>query len=80
MKVIRFPGAALTPAVPVKKKEMPFHRLLLDSAAFTCSSCGHSSDITTRGMVFRTVEFYCNSCGTFYRLTNPAFGHFHKKK
>jgi hypothetical protein len=82
MRVIKFPGAAhaSVPASSIKKTEVPFHRLLLDSASFTCSACGTVSDLSTRGMVFRTIEFYCNCCGTYYKLTNPAFASAHPRK
>jgi hypothetical protein len=69
MKLIRFPRAAPTPKVQAD----PRSRLAIGSVPFTCAECGNRSRLDFGGVVFRQCEFYCTSCGSFYRVTNPAF-------
>jgi transcription elongation factor Elf1 len=40
---------------------------------FTCPHCGGANTFDCGGMIFRSIDFYCNSCGTLHRVTNPAF-------
>ena len=41
---------------------------------FTCATCGTASSFKFDQAVFKCCEFYCSSCGTGYKLTNPLFG------
>lgn len=47
--------------------------LYLGPWEFTCQRCSTKTKFESTNMVFRTVEFYCASCGTLHRVTNPAF-------
>ena len=39
----------------------------------TCATCGSTSSLHFNHMVFKTCEFYCSSCGTGYKISNPIF-------
>lgn len=39
---------------------------------FTCD-CGSTTDLSITGGIFRYIDFYCSTCGTHYKVTNPAF-------
>lgn len=54
-------------------------QLYLGPWEFTCQKCGAKTKFESTNMVFRTVEFYCASCGTLHRVTNPAFSPAPKK-
>ncbi len=69
MKVIHFPGDGH----PAGTDPDPNHRLSIGPVTFTCTSCGEGATADFRNMVFRTLEFYCLSCGSPFRITNPAF-------
>jgi hypothetical protein len=66
MEIIDFPGK--------KPKAIPTHerKMQLGPMRFTCD-CGSVADFCLTGGIFRHVEFYCTSCGTPYKVTNPAF-------
>jgi len=70
MKVIRFPGKE---AIGSKSTD-PTQKLYIGPISFTCMECGTVTEAHFNKMVFRTIELYCAECGTFYKLTNPAFG------
>ena len=78
MKLIRIPGGASE--VNGTTTTDPSARLALTPVTFTCTSCGEVAVADFTHMVFRSLEFYCLSCGTPYRVTNPAFGHQRVKK
>lgn len=40
---------------------------------FTCTKCDTKTQFECKGMIFRVMDFYCSSCGTLHRVTNPAF-------
>lgn len=40
---------------------------------FTCTRCATKTSFETHNMIFRSVDFYCASCGALHRVTNPAF-------
>ena len=77
MTIIRFPGGANE--LPACTNPDPNLRLSVGPVAFTCTSCGETTGADFRGMVFRSLEFYCLACGCPYRITNPAFGYRSKK-
>lgn len=80
MEVIKFPGAATT-TKRLKKKglkhtvhENPHdHPLIIGPMTLSCTNCGNKASIEVKDMIFRTLEYYCTSCGTKHRITNPAF-------
>lgn len=75
MEIIRLPLKNKVDTVPDVN-----HRLFVGPIGFTCPSCGTRSEVNFSKMVFRSVDFYCGSCGHYYKLTNPAFGHTPKKR
>ena len=66
MEIIDFPGK--------KPKRVKCHenRLQLGPMRFTCD-CGTISELHFTGLIFKFIEFFCSSCGTNYKVTNPAF-------
>lgn len=72
MKLIQFPGTPIR--VSAETSLDPNQKLAVGPVAFTCASCGEQTHADFKGMVFRTMEFFCLGCGSLYRLTNPAFG------
>lgn len=78
MKLIRISGGASE--VSGTTNSDPHVRLSVGQVAFTCPSCGEKSSAEFTKMVFRSMEFYCLSCGYPSRITNPAFGFQRSKK
>jgi hypothetical protein len=66
MEIIDFPGR--------KPKAIPtdINKMALGPLRFTCD-CGNPTDLNLSGGIFRYIDFYCSSCGTHYKVTNPAF-------
>jgi len=80
MEIIPFPGARKSPGtkkikkiqvVPVKTDSID--RLCVSEIEYTCYHCKNKSSLKVEGMIFKTIEFYCESCGTSHKVTNPAF-------
>jgi len=78
-EIIHFPNAvqasrgdlALQPAV-ARVKDVN-NQMLMGPWKFTCQKCETKTSFESQNMIFRTVEFYCASCGALHRVTNPAF-------
>lgn len=47
---------------------------------FTCATCGTTSHFAFNQVVFKNCEFYCSSCGTGYKISNPLFSKNNKSK
>jgi len=71
MTIIRFPGGAQR--LPANTDDDPNLRLSVGPVRFTCTSCGDETVAEFRNMVFRSLEFYCLTCGTPFKIRNPAF-------
>jgi transcription elongation factor Elf1 len=78
-EIIHFPNAvqssrgdlALRPAVAmVTDVNQQMH---LGPWNFTCHKCNTKTVFESKNMIFRSVDFYCASCGALHRVTNPAF-------
>lgn len=67
MKIIRFDSTT-----PVEKNSSS-HKMYLEETSFCCPQCNSSGKVNFKGMIFRTLEFYCHKCGSFFKMTNPAF-------
>ena len=67
MEIIDFPGRK-----PRAIKINAEHKMQLGPMRFTCD-CGNVSDVSISGGIFKYIEFYCTTCGTPYKITNPAF-------
>lgn len=67
MKIIKFENH-----VPVEEKPSS-HKLYLGHADFCCPKCNHAASADFNGLIFRAMEFYCENCGSFYKMVNPAF-------
>ena len=77
-KLIQFPGMT---AGNIKRKKiepvisrLPDEKLILEPIKFTCVHCHTTSQINLENMIFKSAEFYCSTCGTLYKVSNPAFG------
>lgn len=75
MKVIKFPqkGPPRPGGRPVRVRQEPGNGLSVGKVNFTCVNCSNATTVDFRGMIFRTVDFYCAACGAFHRMTNPGF-------
>lgn len=40
---------------------------------FTCPHCGVASEVKFNRMIFRSIEFVCGTCQSFFKLVNPGF-------
>ena|ERR1700691_2941251 len=40
---------------------------------FTCNQCSKIAHFRCEYIIFRTIDFYCSSCGKLHRVINPAF-------
>jgi hypothetical protein len=69
--IIRLQPDAARKRVSVKVD--PQNKLFMGPVCFTCPSCYRETRADLTNMVFRSIDFYCGGCGTFYKLTNPAF-------
>jgi late competence protein required for DNA uptake (superfamily II DNA/RNA helicase) len=78
-EIIHFPNAvqasrgdlAMRPAVTTVKDVN--NQIHLGPWHFTCQKCQAKTTFTSENMIFRSVDFYCASCGALHRVTNPAF-------
>ena len=68
MKIIRIPQKSPETAPD------PNHKLHVGPVGFTCPSCKSYGEISFSKIVFRSLDFYCSGCGSYYKMTNPAFG------
>jgi len=68
MEIIKFPGGMKTPSA-IKTQES---KMALGPMRFTCD-CGSVAELSFSGIIFRHIDFYCTSCGSHYKVTNPAF-------
>ncbi len=79
MEVIQFPGAKqLTEKVTssdldIKKVTNVETKLFLGPIAVTCRNCATKTKFSSEQMIFRSLEFYCTTCGTLHKVVNPAF-------
>lgn len=55
-------------------------KMFLDNTSFCCPECNSYSQANFDNMIFRVLEFYCKSCGSCYKISNPAFSDSNKKK
>lgn len=77
-KIIRFPFAAqnLKGGAKNPRVSTPLvvnNQLHLGPWEFTCPKCKAPTKFESHNMIFRVVDFYCASCGSLHRVTNPAF-------
>lgn len=49
------------------------HHISLGTVPFTCPECRQVSSFDFTNLIFKHVEFYCNSCGHGYKVSNPMF-------
>jgi hypothetical protein len=72
MNVIKFPGGT-TKKVSVQTSTNPTTRMVVGPMTFNCTSCGEVCQADFRKMIFKSLDFHCSGCGTFFKITNPAF-------
>ncbi len=69
--IIRLQPDAARKRVSVKVD--PHNKLFMGPVCFTCPNCSTETRADLTNMVFRSLDFYCSHCGTYYKITNPAF-------
>ena len=72
MNIIRFPGMN-TRIKKAKTSVEPVSKLIIGPFSFTCTNCGETCNADFKNMIFKSIDFHCNSCGTFFKVANPAF-------
>jgi len=77
-KIIKFPNSSFK--LTGQTTPDPVAKLTVGPLTFFCTSCGETCHADFKKMIFKTVEFYCNGCGTFFKVTNPAFSNPKQKK
>ena len=82
--IINFPLAAQKVRRTSKKPHVvmvdgPGNHLYVGAWEFTCQRCATKTRFEPTNMVFRTIDFFCASCGALHRVTNPAFAPIIKK-
>lgn len=78
-EIIHFPNAvqstrgamALEPAVATVKHVND--KMLLGPWTFTCHKCNTKTSFESENLIFREITFYCASCGSLHKVSNPAF-------
>lgn len=58
---------------PIITKNNEAHSMILREWNYSCPECGTKQNFKVENMVFRTAEFFCTTCGSPHRITNPAF-------
>ncbi len=71
MEIIRFPGG--DNKAKGNTSTDPNDRMIVGPMSFTCTTCGDTCHADFKGIVFRCLDFHCSGCGTFFKITNPAF-------
>jgi transcription elongation factor Elf1 len=71
MNVIKFPGDYKKPITQTSIE--PISKLVIGDLSFTCTTCNEVCSTEFTKMIFRSIEFHCAKCGTFFKITNPAF-------
>ena len=76
MKIIELPLARLRNKTDqldllVHKINPEQHSPLHGPWKFTCVDCGHQTSLQTSGLILKNLEFFCISCGTPWRISNP---------
>lgn len=73
MKVYEFPQKGQPPNAPKANTAVENRKLYLGPVSFTCPHCDNTSELHHPGMIFRAIEFHCGDCGSYFKVTNPAF-------
>ncbi len=72
MNIIKFPGGPRK--IPTVQTSIePSSKMVIGPLTFTCTSCDQTCEADFKKMIFKTVDFHCVSCGTYFKITNPAF-------
>jgi len=52
----------------------PTHQhVSLGTVPFTCPECKQVAGFDFTNLIFKTIQFYCSSCGHGYHVSNPMF-------
>ncbi len=73
MKLYQFPNKTTPEQSPKATVTSEPKKLHLGPIGFTCPHCNNSTEFHSPGMIFRCVEFYCDQCGAYFKMVNPAF-------
>lgn len=77
MEIIPFPQAAQSRSnrnqLRLSRPHVVHNQLHLGSWKFECTKCDAPTEFECTGMIFRSLDFYCSSCGALHVVTNPAF-------
>lgn len=69
MKLYQFPKGNET----LKDNQVQDKKMHLGPISFHCPNCNSTSELHYPGMIMRCVEFNCGDCGSYFKVTNPAF-------
>lgn len=79
-EIIHFPnavqksrGAASLEPTVVRVDNSVTSQMHLGPWEFSCQKCKAKTSFEPKNMIFRSVDFYCASCGALHKVTNPAF-------
>jgi transcription elongation factor Elf1 len=56
----------------IQKIDPEIHTPLYGPWKFTCINCGNQTNLHTSGLILKNLEFFCNNCGSLWRISNPA--------
>lgn len=57
----------------LEKKFSSSEKLVLKKFEFICTNCKTIHRFELLNGVFRSLDYYCNSCGHRHKVVNPAF-------
>lgn len=83
--IINFPKAKNSKKKKIENllvEKLPDHDTHCDigDVKFTCATCNTSCRFRFDQVIFKTCDFYCSSCGTGYKISNPLFVNKQKAK
>jgi len=56
------------------KSESLKDQLCVGPWEFSCPKCKTKTKFDCSNMIFKSLDFYCSSCGSFFKVINPVFG------
>jgi Zn finger protein HypA/HybF involved in hydrogenase expression len=55
------------------KSESLKDQLCVGPWEFSCPKCKSKTKFDCSNMIFKSLDFYCASCGSFFKVINPVF-------
>jgi late competence protein required for DNA uptake (superfamily II DNA/RNA helicase) len=73
MDVIKFPGENDKNKAIVRTDADPLSKMVVHKMKFTCTECNNQCTADFAGLIFKSIDFYCANCGTFFQISNNVF-------